>query len=103
MSRIEKLLTFLQQSPGDAFLQHALALEFLKADDSVKAEAYFRANMDDHPEYVATYYHLGKLLESKGDTVAALAVYERGMEVAKAAQDMHALGELRGAWDNLYE
>jgi hypothetical protein len=30
MDRIEKLKTFLMSSPADSFLQHALALEYIK-------------------------------------------------------------------------
>ena len=35
MSRIEKLLAFLETSPTDSFLQHALALEYIKAHASL--------------------------------------------------------------------
>ena len=38
MERIEKLKEFLRASPADSFLQHALALEYIKTgDDSVCA------------------------------------------------------------------
>ncbi len=68
MSRIEQLQLFLKDSPDDSFLVHALALEYLKAGDEIKAKYYFEQNLHKAPQYVATYYHLGKLLERSGAT-----------------------------------
>jgi hypothetical protein len=46
---------------------------------------------------VATYYHLGKLLERKGEREAALAIYAEGIAVATRTQEQHALSELQSA------
>ncbi len=61
----------------------------------------FEAILEREPSYVGTYYHLAKLLERNGDEQAAIKVYEKGMEEAKKAGDNHALGELRGAYEEL--
>lgn len=100
-SRITQLEGFLQASPADPFLHHALALEHVKDGDEPAAELHFRRNLDTAPEYVATYYHLGKLLERAGRTEEAIAMYERGMAVAKAAGDGHTYNELQGAYEEL--
>jgi hypothetical protein len=50
---------------------------------------------------VATYYHLGKLLERIGDKEQAISTYETGMEQAKAANDNHSYNELQGAYEDL--
>ena len=100
-SRIERLEQFLAQSPEDAFLHHALALEFLKEGDDKNAEAHFRYNLEKTPGYVATYYHLGKLQEKTGSTDVAMNIYERGMAIAKADGDMHTYNELQGAYEDL--
>lgn len=100
-SRIEQLQQFLRQSPNDPFLNHALALEWIKAGDDHKAEAAFRNNLDRSPEYVATYYHLGKLLERSGRNEEAISTFERGMSVARAAGDMHTYSELQSAYEDL--
>jgi len=100
-SRIDQLQQFLQQSPNDPFLNHALALEWIKAEDDHQAEAAFRQNLDRSPEYVATYYHLGKLLERGSRTEEAIAMFERGMTVARAAGDMHTYSELQSAYEDL--
>lgn len=100
-SRIEQLKQFLTASPADPFLHHALALEFVKAGDEAAAEQAFRINLDNSPQYVATYYHLGKLLERDERTEDAIAIYERGMAVAKAAGDGHTYNELQAAYEDL--
>ena len=99
--RINKLLEFLKSSPDDSFLNHALALELIKENKDDEAEKYFRNNLDRSPEYVATYYHLGKLLERSGRIEEAISTYERGMAVARAAGDSHSYNELNGVYEDL--
>ena len=41
MDRVEKLKEFLAANPGDSFIQHALALEFVKAGDDAEAQKLF--------------------------------------------------------------
>jgi Tfp pilus assembly protein PilF len=99
--RIEKLKAFLQQSPDDCFLNHALALEYQKEGNDEAAHALFGKNLAYDPAYIATYYHLGKLLERAGEQQEAVAIYERGMAAAKTAGDMHTYNELQSAYEDL--
>lgn len=99
--RIEKIKAFLKENPSDSFLNHALALEYVKAGDEELARQHFEMNLNNAPTYVATYYHLGKLLERTGLQQEAIAIYEKGMEQAKAAKDMHSYNELQGAYEDL--
>ena len=101
MSRIEKLLAFIECSGKDSFLQHALALEYIKIGDDEKARNLFNELLLREPSYVGSYYHLGKLLERVGDLEKAIRIYQRGMEEAKRAGDQHALNELRGALEDI--
>lgn len=101
MDRIGKIREFLQKQPDDSFLQHALALELIKLGQDEEAGTLFRAILEREPAYLGSYYHLGKLLERQGDNDAAISVYEKGMEMCKAAGDNHALSELRGALEDL--
>jgi len=103
MSRIEKLLTYLKQNNKDSFLQHALALEYIKVGDDDAARKLFNEILRREPSYVGSYYHLGKLLERQADFDRAMAVYRRGMEEAKKADDHHSLTELRGALEDIEE
>ncbi|MEY4892796.1 MAG: hypothetical protein RIQ34_1408 [Bacteroidota bacterium] len=91
----------LAQQPTDSFLNHAMALEEIKLGNEAAARALFESILQRDPQYIGSYYHLGKLLERQGDETAAIEVFERGMEVAKKLGDQHALNELRGAYDNL--
>jgi Tfp pilus assembly protein PilF len=100
MNRIEKLQEFLQASPGDSFLQHALALEYIKAGNDAAARHLFENILQTEPGYTGSYYHLGKLLERAGQTAAAIAIYEQGMAETKKAADQHAYNELQGALED---
>ena len=101
MERVDKLKAFLQQSPDDWFLNHALALEYIKLDNDIEARVLFQKNLDHDTGYIATYYHFAKLLERAGEDKNAVSIYEQGMKVAKAAGDMHSYSELQSAYEDL--
>ncbi len=101
IDRIGKLKEFLQKQPNDSFLQHALALEFVKEEADEEAEKLFNNILQKDPGYVGSYYHLGKLLERNSRNEEAIDVYEKGMAAAKAAGDNHAYNELQGAYEDL--
>ena len=75
MERIEKLNDFLKQSPADSFLQHALALEYIKLGNDVAAESLFAGLLNREPGYIGSYYHLAKLLERNDKTEEAIKSY----------------------------
>ena len=101
MDRIEKLKQFLAESPNDSFLKHALALEYIKLGNDEAARELFESVLATDPGYVGSYYHLGKLLERNNKIEGAIKIYETGMEEAKKAGEKNALGELRGAYEEL--
>ncbi len=101
MDRLAHLQDLLKANPGDNFLEHALALEHIKAGDDPGARQVFEGILTRDPGYIGSYYHLGKLLERTGATALAIQWYEKGMEAAKTASDHHALGELRAAYEDL--
>jgi Tfp pilus assembly protein PilF len=101
MDRINKLKEFLAANPGDSFLKHALALEYIKAGDTGMARSVFEELLEREPGYVGSYYHLAKLLESIGKNEEAIQCYEKGMSAAKIAGDQHTYNELRAAFENL--
>lgn len=101
MERIEQLKKFLEANPTDSFLKHALALEYSKLGDDETARQLFEDLLAAEPGYVGSYYHLGKLFERIGDNDRAIEWYQKGMQVAKEKGEQHALGELRGAWEEL--
>lgn len=101
MDRIARLQQFLQENPADSFVNHALALEYIKVGELDKARSIFIALLERDPGYVGSYYHLAKLMERLEDVPGAIQWYEKGMEEAKKAGDNHAFGELRGAYEEL--
>jgi Tfp pilus assembly protein PilF len=101
LDRVEKLKEFLAQDPADSFVQHALALEYIKAGNDVAAQKMFEDILQREPTYVGSYYHLAKLFERNGNNEAAIKCYEKGMEEAKKAGENHAYSELRSAYEEL--
>ena len=101
MDRIDKLKEYLRTNDKDSFLQHALALEYIKAGNDDEAEKLFKEILKREPTYVGTYYHLAKLLERNNKTEKAIKVYETGMEETKKAGDNHAYNELRAAYEEI--
>jgi len=99
-TRLTKLLEFLESDPNDPFVLYALATEYNTSDDTQKAFDYYFKLVSEHPGYVGTYYHLGKLLEKNNDTEQALSIYQKGMAAARTKRDMHAFSELQGAYNS---
>jgi len=100
-SRITKLQEFLRQQPGDCFLRHALAMEYIGAGETEQARRLLEEILADDPGYVASYYQLGKLYESAGEVEKALDIYEKGIQAAQSADDRRARNELQSAYDEL--
>lgn len=101
--RLQKLLDFIQNEPNDPFLKYALATEYANANELEKALDYYEDLLTNHPDYVGTYYHAGKLyeqLDRKGD---AIITYQKGMEVSRKAKDMHAFSELQGVYNSVMD
>ena len=97
MDRIEQLEAFLEEDPNDPFTRYALAQEHLKDGATEKALSMFEELVETDPDYVGTYYHLGKLYERLDRTDDAIDIYERGIEVARAQKDQKNLSELQDA------
>ena len=103
ISRLEKLLEFLKNEPDDAFLKYALATEYLRLNQTDTALAYYEGLVNTHPNYVGTYYHLGKLYEALGRREDAIKTYETGMKVTREQRDNHAFSELQAVYNELVD
>lgn len=97
MTRKDQIITLLQDNPTDPFLRFALAKEYEKEGADAGAVEVYEQLAKDHPEYVGTYYHLGKALERLGRPAEAWKVYSTGMAVTKRLGEEHAMRELAGA------
>ena len=101
MQRIERILEFLNQQPKDNFLRHALALEYRKLGEEIKARDLFLEILTESPDYIGSYYHLAKCLEKLEQREQAISWYEKGMAATKLAKDDHAYRELQAAYEDL--
>lgn len=98
-TRLNKLLNFLATEPNDPFILYALATEYNTSNDTENALFYYLKLVEEHPSYVGTYYHLGKLYQKDGQDDKAIAIYQEGMKRAREKRDMHAFSELQGAYN----
>ena len=102
-TRIDQLKEFLKEDPSDTFLIYALALEYNKAETPDLAIQTFLELMNKNPEYIATYYQLGKLYESTNETTKASEIYLKGMELTKKDVNKKTFLELKEAYNLLMD
>jgi len=99
-SRLSLLQEYYTQDPSDPFNIYALALETSKTDAS-QAITLFEELLNQHPQYLPTYYHAGKLYESLKQTDQAITVYKNGISLAQKTGDLKTARELKSALDEL--
>src|SRR5215216_6279857 len=100
-TRREMLEDFVKQDPNDAFSRYALALELEKEGRALEAIPQLQEVIARDPNYVAAYYHLGRLLAHMGQLEDARSVYRRGLDAASAANDQRTRSEIQEALDML--
>lgn len=101
MSRLEQLKALHARDPGDPFLRYGIAMEHKGGGRLDEALAWLACTLEADPAYCYAYYQQGQIHESRGDTQAARAAYERGIAAAREARDAHAAAELEAALDLL--
>jgi tetratricopeptide (TPR) repeat protein len=95
--RLKKLMEWEAQKPDDAFLKFAIAQEYVSDENDAEAIKYYQLLLANFPDYLASYYQLGKLYERAGEIHQAVGTYEKGKEVAQAAKDIKTFNELNEA------
>jgi len=100
-SRREMLEEFVAQDPNDSFSRYALALELEKEARPQDAVIQLREVIARDQDYVASYYHLGRLLTRSGCVDEARDVYRNGMNIASLAGDQKAASEIKEALEAL--
>lgn len=97
MDRLAMLEKMVAAKPDDPFPKYGRAMELKKLGRNDEADGAFDQLLEAHPGYVPAFLMSGNLLESMGKADAARARYARGVEVAQAAGDDHAMSELQAA------
>ena len=100
-NRIDNLKNMLQTDPNDTFARYALGLEYLSNNEHENAKNIFEELKTLDPNYVATYYQLGKTYEILGDENEARKAYEKGIFVSASQSDFHTKEELEQALNDL--
>jgi tetratricopeptide (TPR) repeat protein len=95
--RLKMIETMLETNPKDSFLHYAAALEHQKNGEITTAIKIIQKIIKNDPEYLASYYQLGKMLEERNKMEDAVEVYKSGKSVARKQNDMKTLGELSEA------
>lgn len=94
--RIQQLIRFVQEEPGDPFNVYALAMEFVNGQPE-QARPYFDQLLTDHPDYLPTYYHAAALYADLDERGRAGELYAKGIELARAQNNQRTLLELQRA------
>jgi tetratricopeptide (TPR) repeat protein len=93
----------LEAGGRDSFLEHALALEYTKVGDNIRAITLFEDLLKREPGYVGSYYHLGKLYAASSNLPKAVETFELGIAQARKANDNHSRNELQMALEEITE
>ncbi len=99
--RLKQLITILDQGSKDPFIKYAIATEYLKEDNISLALKYYEDLIANHPDYIGTYYHLGKLYVKLGRKEDAEVTFEQGIMQAKESKNFHALSELQQFYQSI--
>ncbi len=102
-ARVEQLQKMLKAEPTDAFLQHALAMEYSSGSEHQKAIEMLANLLSAQPDYLASYYQLGQLFEKFNEISTAKDTYRKGIDIAIKQKNRKALAELREALSQLEE
>lgn len=87
----------LQSQPNDPFLWYALALEHQKEENYPATIEIFENLVQKHPDYLPSFYQLGKAYEIIGEQEKAVDTFMEGKRLAKKNGDLKAAGELSEA------
>ena len=94
--RIQQLIQFVQEEPGEPFNVYALAMEYLNSQPK-QAKIYFDQLLIEHPDYLPTYYHAAALYADLDERDRAADLYEKGIKLAQAQNNQKTLLELQRA------
>lgn len=95
--RIKILQEYLIEDPLDRFSKYALSLEYMQSDETDDAILLLKELVEIFPDFLASYYQLGKAFEKKMLVNEAIVIYKEGIALAKKQMNQHTENELKAA------
>lgn len=95
--RMKMILEMLQNNPDDSFLKYAAALEYKKHYKIESAIVLLTQLAESDPDYLATYYQLGKLLQEQSRFKEAAHYFSKGLDIARSKNENKTVIELSEA------
>ena len=99
-NRLDILLNQLKNDGEDPFLLYGIALEYISTDIT-KALEYLQQTRSKYPDYLATYYQLGVVLEQINQIDESIKVLKEGAAIARLQGNQKILQELNTYITNL--
>ncbi len=96
-SRLALLQQFYDEDPTDPFNGYALAMEYINTDASL-SEKYLLDLLENHPDYLPTYYQAAALLAENKSQDFIEAIYKKGLQLAMSQNNTKIYQELQRAY-----
>lgn len=100
IKRVKLLEEYIEQEPNNPFNHYALAMEYFD-NDPKQALDVMEKLINQHKDYLPTYYQLATLYWEMEQLEKAKLTFEQGIRLAKKQQQQKILGELTSAYQNL--
>ena len=97
--RLQKLKEFHKEEPNNPFILYALAMEYEKTDLSLALQ-YYRQLLNEHPEYLPTYYQVAHIFWDNEEIEEANDIFQKGIALAQKQDNQKALQELKASYHN---
>ncbi|MFP6766491.1 MAG: hypothetical protein VB858_22870 [Planctomycetaceae bacterium] len=101
MSRREQLEKMLAVSPGDEFLEYALAMAFASEGEEEESVRRLSVLNEANPDHVAAWFQRAQILARIGEPEAAAEACRDGIRAAQRTGNDHAEAEMTGFLDLL--
>lgn len=95
--RLKILLELLEDEPNDPFNRYAVAMEYLSAAPN-EALQHLKKLLEQHPNYLPTYYQAATLYAEQDLEAKATDVFEKGIALAAQQNNEKATKELKAAF-----
>ncbi|MFY7877926.1 MAG: hypothetical protein ACOVQM_20885 [Pirellula sp.] len=94
-SRLEKILSMLEDDPRDPFLRYTLAMEYRKLQQNEKSlELLTELTIHENPKYVAAFFMAAQQLVELERLDDARSYLREGIEEARQQNNHHAAAEM---------